>query len=154
MGNTSDLIQKLQDLFPGLKGEEGGAMPGLVVPADRLTALMQELKEQRGFNFLADVTAVDYPEGDKERIEVVYHLMAVPAATELRVKVSLDRRQPEVASLTGLWPAAEVQEREVYDLMGVIFTGHPNLQRILCPDDFSGHPLRKDFQPAATEGGQ
>jgi len=80
--------------------------------------------------------------------------LAVPAAQELRVKVSLDRRQPEVASLTALWPAAEVQEREVYDLMGVNFNGHPNLQRILCPDDFSGHPLRKDFQLAATEGGK
>ncbi|MDK2894446.1 MAG: NADH-quinone oxidoreductase subunit [Moorella sp. (in: firmicutes)] len=144
------LIEELQGLFPGVQGEEGVDMPALVVPADQLLAVMKELKERRGYNFLTDLTAVDYK--DEDRIEMVYHLLAVPEAKELRVKVNLSRRHPEVPSLTAIWPAAEVQEREVYDLMGVIFKGHPNLKRILCPDDFSGHPLRKDFQLNAGEG--
>ncbi|QGP93061.1 NAD(P)H-quinone oxidoreductase subunit J, chloroplastic [Neomoorella glycerini] len=144
------LIEELQRLFPGLQGEEGGDMPALVVPADQLLAVMKELKERQGFNFLADITAVDYK--NDEQIEMVYHLLAVPEARELRVKVNLNRRHPEVPSLTAIWPAADVQEREVYDLMGVAFPGHPNLKRILCPDDFTGHPLRKDFRLKAEEG--
>ncbi|OIQ59851.1 NADH-quinone oxidoreductase subunit 5 [Moorella thermoacetica] len=146
-----NFIQELQRLFPDLEVREGADMPALVVPADQLLALMAELKEKRGFNFLADLTAVDYPE-DK-RIEMVYHLLSVPGMAEIRVKVNLDRQQPEVPSLTALWPAANVQEREAFDLMGVKFPGHPDLKRILCPDDFAGHPLRKDFR-LQTEGGE
>ncbi|BCV21047.1 NADH-quinone oxidoreductase subunit C [Moorella sp. Hama-1] len=148
---TDSFIQEIQRLFPDLEVREGVDMPALVVPADQLAAVMTTLKEQQGFNFLADLTAVDFP--DDARIEMVYHLMSVPGMAELRVKVNLDRRQPEVPSLTTLWPAAGVQEREAFDLMGVKFTGHPHLKRILCPDDFEGHPLRKDFQ-FKTEGGE
>lgn len=146
-----NFIHELQRLFPDLEVREGVDVPALVVPADRLLALMTELKEKRGFNFLADLTAVDYPED--ERIEMVYHLLSVPGMAEIRVKVSLDRQHPEVPSLTALWPAANVQEREAFDLMGVKFPGHPGLKRILCPDDFAGHPLRKDFQ-LQTGGGE
>ncbi|AKX93738.1 NADH-quinone oxidoreductase subunit C [Neomoorella thermoacetica] len=146
-----NFIQELQRLFPDLEVREGVDVPALVVPADQLLALMTELKEKRGFNFLADLTAVDYPED--ERIEMVYHLLSVPGMAEIRVKVNLDRQHPEVPSLTALWPAANVQEREAFDLMGVKFPGHPDLKRILCPDDFVGHPLRKDFR-LQTEGGE
>ncbi|APC08097.1 NADH-quinone oxidoreductase subunit C [Neomoorella thermoacetica] len=146
-----NFIQELQRLFPDLEVREGVDVPALVVPADQLLALMTELKEKRGFNFLADLTAVDYPED--ERIEMVYHLLSVPGMAEVRVKVNLDRQHPEVPSLTALWPAANVQEREAFDLMGVKFPGHPDLKRILCPDDFVGHPLRKDFR-LQTEGGE
>ncbi|AOQ23660.1 NAD(P)H-quinone oxidoreductase subunit J [Moorella thermoacetica] len=146
-----NFIQELQRLFPDLEVREGVDVPALVVPADQLLALMTELKEKRGFNFLADLTAVDYPED--ERIEMVYHLLSVPGMAEIRVKVNLDRQHPEVPSLTALWPAANVQEREAFDLMGVKFPGHPDLRRILCPDDFVGHPLRKDFR-LQTEGGE
>ncbi|WP_258361181.1 NADH-quinone oxidoreductase subunit C [Moorella sulfitireducens] len=144
------LIEEIQDHFPGVQIEQGVDMPVMVVPADRLLAVMEELKEKQGFNFLSGLTAVDYK--DEDRIEMVYHLLAVPAAKMVRVKVNLNRQEPEVPSLTAIWPAAEVQEREVFDLMGVIFQGHPDLKRILCPDDFTGHPLRKDFQLNAGEG--
>lgn len=147
------LIEELTGLFPGVQGEEGIDMPTLVVPADQLLALMEELKERRGFNFLSDLTAVDFQAED--RIEMVYHLLAVPGGEALRVKVNLNRQEAEVPSLTSLWPAADVQEREAYDLMGVVFKGHPNLKRILCPDDFEGHPLRKDFKlVSGKEGGE
>jgi NADH-quinone oxidoreductase subunit C len=146
------VIKELQGLFPEVTGEKGLDMSVLVVPAHQLLAVMTELKEKHGLNFLADLTAVDYPK--EGRMEVVYHLMAVPKAVELRVKVNLERQHPEVASLTAIWPAADVQERETFDLLGVIFKGHPSLKRILCPDDFAGHPLRKDFQLNRTEGGE
>lgn len=147
------LIEELKGLFPGVQGEEGIDMPTLVVPADQLLALMEELKQRRGFNFLSDLTAVDFKAED--RIEMVYHLLAVPGGEALRVKVNLSRHGAEVPSLTSLWPAADVQEREAYDLMGVVFKGHPNLKRILCPDDFEGHPLRKDFKlNSGKEGGE
>lgn len=151
MKNIID-IEQLQLLFPGLQVEDGMDMPGLIIPAAELPQVMANLKEQQQFNFLADITAVDYK--DEEQIEVVYHLMAVPEVKELRVKVRVDREQPQVPTLTGLWPAANVQEREAYDLMGVIFSGHPDLKRILCPDDLVGYPLRKDFQFKEPERGE
>ncbi len=93
------------------------------------------------FDYLADITAVDW----LDRIEVVYRLTNLVSNTKLVIRVDLDRSNPEVDSVTGIWKGAEWQEREVYDLMGVKFTGHPDLRRILLPDDWEGHPLRKDY---------
>lgn len=145
------IIAELQLLCPEIKEEEGWDVPCIQVPVASLLAVMKNLKEQQCFNFLAALTAVDY-QADKQ-IEVVYHLMRLPEVKELRIKARVDREQPEVPSLTALWPAANVQEREAYDLMGVVFVGHPDLKRILCPDDMAGHPLRKDFQLQEPEGG-
>lgn len=139
----SCVIEDIKLFFPELKSEDSTDMPCLVVPADKLLPVVTKLKE-RGFNYLSGLTAVDYIE--ENQIEMVYFLMTVPQANELKIKVRLDREKPEIASLTAIWPAADAQEREVYDLMGVIFTGHGDLKRILCPDDFEGHPLRKDFK--------
>ncbi|MCG0277212.1 MAG: NADH-quinone oxidoreductase subunit C [Thermanaeromonas sp.] len=140
--NVKDL-EKLKERFPGVEVTEGIDMSTLWVPVGRLVEVMQVLKEDYGFNFLADLTGVDVPA--EEAIILVYHLMSVPSARETRVKVKLPRSEPRAPSLVSLWPAAEVQEREAFDLLGIIFEGHPNLKRILCPDDFEGHPLRKDF---------
>lgn len=93
-----------------------------------------------GFNFLVDLTAVE-----EERLSCIYHFMSLRNHELIRVKVKLNDKI-EIPSLTQDWPAANVQEREVYDLFGIKFIGHPNLKRILCPDDFIGHPLRKDFK--------
>lgn len=93
-----------------------------------------------GFNFLVDLTALE--EG---RLSCVYHFMSLTTNELIRIKVKLDEKL-EIPSLTKYWIAANVQEREVYDLFGINFIGHPNLKRILCPDDFEGHPLRKDFK--------
>lgn len=133
----------LKERFPGVEVTEGIDMATLWVPVDQLLEVMRVLKEDYGFNFLADLTGVDVP--PEEAIILVYHLMSVPSARETRVKVKLPRTEPRAPSLVRLWPAAEVQEREAFDLLGIIFEGHPNLKRILCPDDFQGHPLRKDF---------
>jgi|SRR5581483_3810972 NADH-quinone oxidoreductase subunit C len=106
-------------------------------------ALLRDEKECP-FNFLADVTCVDwYP--SEPRFEVVYHLLSIPNRERIRLKVRLDGGSPVVESITGVWPAANFFEREVYDLFGVRFSGHPYLRRIQMPEDWEGHPLRKDY---------
>jgi len=96
------------------------------------------------FNFLSDVTCVDwYPQ--EPRFEIVYHLLSIPKKERVRLKVRLNSGSPAVESVTPLWPAANFFEREVYDLFGVRFNGHPYLRRLLMPEDWEGHPLRKDY---------
>jgi NADH-quinone oxidoreductase subunit C len=96
------------------------------------------------FNFLSDITCVDwYPA--EPRFEVIYHLLSIPRKERVRLKVPLDASSPVLDSLTPLWPGADYFEREVFDLFGVRFAGHPNLRRILMPEDWEGHPLRKDY---------
>ncbi|MCA9100762.1 MAG: NADH-quinone oxidoreductase subunit C [Pirellulales bacterium] len=114
------------------------------------------------FDMLNCITVVDYLETDPKKaakaefephLEVVYHLWSVPNKVSLVLKVKLPRWQndeegqlPELASVAGVWRTADWHEREVYDLSGVNFVGHPNLRRILCPEDWVGHPLRKDYE--------
>jgi NADH-quinone oxidoreductase subunit C len=96
------------------------------------------------FNYLADLTCVDwYP--SEPRFEVVYHLLSISTKERVRLKARLDGSSAAIESVTSVWPAANFYEREVFDLFGVRFTGHPNLKRILMPDDWEGHPLRKDY---------
>ncbi len=96
------------------------------------------------FNFLSDITCVDwYPA--EPRFEVVYHLLSIAEKERVRLKVRLDSASPVVDSLTPLWPGANYFEREVFDLFGIRFTGHPYLRRLLMPEDWQGHPLRKDY---------
>jgi len=96
------------------------------------------------FNFLADVTCVDwYP--SEPRFEVIYHLLSIPQKERVRLKVRLNGDSPVVESVTSVWPSANFFEREVYDLFGVRFTGHPYLRRIQMPENWEGHPLRKDY---------
>lgn len=103
------------------------------------------------FDFLANLTAVDWPK--REVIEVVYHLVSYPHRHEIVMKTELPRRDPRVPSVSGLYKIANWLEREQYDLLGVVFEGHPDLRRLLMPDDWVGHPMRKDFrEPKAYRG--
>jgi NADH-quinone oxidoreductase subunit C len=96
------------------------------------------------FNFLSDVTCVDwYP--SEPRFEVVYHLLSISKKERVRLKVHLNSSSTSIDSITSLWPGANFFEREVYDLFGVRFAGHPYLRRIMMPEDWEGHPLRKDY---------
>jgi len=96
------------------------------------------------FNYLCDLTALDwYP--SEPRFEVVYHLLSIPTKERVRLKAKLDGSSPAIESATSVWPSANHYEREVFDLFGIRFTGHPNLKRIMMPDDWEGHPLRKDY---------
>ncbi len=135
-------------------------MPTAYVSREHLVEVCRTLRDHPGlqFAFLAEVTACDYHPA-QPRFEVVYHLaclgeaFAQPGgaapARRLRLKVRVpDGTSPTdawVPSVTGVWPAANWMEREVYDMFGIAFTGHPDLRRILMPDDWEGHPLRKDF---------
>lgn len=96
------------------------------------------------FNFLSDITCVDWLPSEP-RFEVVYHLLSIPKKERVRLKVCLNSANPAVESLTSLWPGANYFEREVFDLFGIRFTGHPYLRRILMPEEWEGHPLRKDY---------
>lgn len=102
---------------------------------------MLHSEPEMGFDYLADITAIDW----QDRIEVVYHLTALSRNDKVALRVTLDREKPEVDSVTSVWKGANYQEREVYDLMGVVFAGHPDLRRILLPEDWDGFPLRKDY---------
>jgi NADH-quinone oxidoreductase subunit C len=96
------------------------------------------------FNFLSDVTCVDwYP--SEPRFDVVYQLLSIAKKERLRLKVRLGNDSPTLESVTSVWPAANFFEREVFDLFGIRFTGHPYLRRIQMPEDWEGHPLRKDY---------
>jgi NADH-quinone oxidoreductase subunit C len=96
------------------------------------------------FNYLSDITCVDwYPA--EPRFEVIYHLMSIPKKDRVRLKVRLDSASPAVESLTSVWPGANYFEREVFDLFGIRFNRHPYLVRLLMPEDWEGHPLRKDY---------
>jgi NADH-quinone oxidoreductase subunit C len=96
------------------------------------------------FNAFSDLTCVDwYP--SEPRFELVYHLLSIANKERVRLKVKLSSSSPAVESITSIWPGANYFEREVFDLFGIRFTGHPYLRRILMPEDWEGHPLRKDY---------
>ena len=102
--------------------------------------------QNNGFNILADVTAIDnLTLGGFERYCVVYHLLSHEYCERITVKAYIAESNPSLPSVESLWKTADWQEREIYDLFGIIFTGHPNLIRIMNPDDYNGHPLRKDY---------
>jgi NADH-quinone oxidoreductase subunit C len=102
------------------------------------------LVQKAGYNFLEDITCVDlYP--TEPRFQVTYHILSHSLKARLRVAVPVDSLDLEVSSITPVWPSADFYEREVFDLFGVRFGGHPNLRRIMMPDEWEGHPLRKDY---------
>ena len=114
-----------------------------IAPA-RIRWACEILKSRRGYSFLSDVTAVDwYP--SEPRFEVVYQLCCYERKERLRLKCRISGGLPEIESVTGVWAAANWYEREVFDLFGIRFHGHPDLRRILMPEEWEGHPLRKDY---------
>lgn len=121
----------------------------IIVPPARIAALCQALRDapELRYDFLADVTAVDWPDR-VPRFDVVYHLLSIPTRAVVRLKVRVGdegEEQPHVPSVEAIWPAANWFEREIYDLFGLVFDGHPDLRRIMMPDDWTTHPLRKDY---------
>ncbi len=143
---TSDpVVEKLRAAFPRVDFREANyGIPTLIVPHESLVDVCQYLKSTPGleFDYLASVTAIDY----LDRIDVVYQMRSLKHRQDFVLRVEVDRDDSVAPSVTGVWRAADYQEREIYDLMGVTFTGHPNLKRILLYDEFDGHPLRKDWR--------
>jgi NADH-quinone oxidoreductase subunit C len=96
------------------------------------------------FNYLSDITCVDWHPSEP-RFEVIYHLLSIPHKERVRLKVRLSGENPALDSITSVWPGANYFEREIFDLFGIRFNGHPYLRRILMPETWEGHPLRKDY---------
>ena len=115
----------------------------LTVRAERVPAVLEHLRA-RGYRFLASVHGVDYyPE--EPRLGVHYELLDMARVDRLTVELRVSTEHPEVDSVTREWPTADHQEREIYDMFGVVFRGHPDLRRLLMPEDYEGHPQRRDF---------
>ena len=118
----------------------------IVVNGEKIVEICRYCRDTKGleYNFLSDVTGIDYyPQ--EPRFAVAYHLYSMLLNRSLRLKVYLPGEEPSVPSVTEIYPAANWSEREIYDLLGVNFAGHPDLRRILMPDNWEGHPLRKDY---------
>jgi NADH-quinone oxidoreductase subunit C len=137
-------IAALKAAFPRVSEETElkEDLPCVVVGRDDILGVLEMLR-RAGFDFLLDLTAVDYP-GRAARFDIVYHLYSFDARQRLRVKTRAAAGEA-VPTASGLWKSANWFEREVFDLFGVQFEGHPNLVRIVMPDDWVGHPLRKDY---------
>lgn len=168
------ILKIIQEVFPEDITEvvATGVHPHAVVKAERWHAIALFLRddERLRFDWLRCISAVDHIEDNL--LTAVYDLHAtLPAGrpdevwrvrNEIAIKIRVNRDDPHIPSVADVWPAANWHEREAYDLLGIIFDGHPDLRRILCCDDWVGHPLRKDYEfplefhgiPAVTEYGQ
>jgi NADH-quinone oxidoreductase subunit C len=115
----------------------------LVVGRDIVHEILHILANDEGFDYCVDLTAVHYPKNEKP-LEIVYILYSFPKNERIRIKTTIAEGE-QVPTATDLWPTADWLEREVFDMFGIVFTGHPNLKRILLPDGWKGYPLRKDY---------
>ncbi|WP_183560263.1 NADH-quinone oxidoreductase subunit C [Mucilaginibacter sp. SP1R1] len=147
------LIQKFGEAV--ITGEEtGGLQPALLINPDDIVAVCLELRNnpKTYFDFLSSLSGVHYND-ENNRYGVVYHLASIPFKLQLTLKISKPYNRestelPEFKSVTSVYRTADWHERETYDLLGIFFEGHPDLRRILLPDDWEGFPLRKDYQIA------
>lgn len=147
---NKDLLEKLQTDFPAAIEFLGESEPySIVLKKEFLLEVLEYLKKdnQYDFSMLNSLTAVDY----KDYLEVVYHLYSYNKKHMIVIKVKLDKERPTIESVSPIWKTADFQEREVFDLFGIWFKNHPNMRRILLPEDFEGHPLLKDFQMMSME---
>ncbi len=141
---------ELEERFPEIGRDERKGYEGYIIPAEKLVGFASVLRDEFGYDFLSSVTGVDYMPED--RMEVVYHAYQTTGGPGLVYKVQVDRDDPVVPSLTPIFPGANLQEREAWDLMGIRFEDHPNLKRVLLWEGFEGHPLRKDWREPFYEG--
>ncbi|WP_460594094.1 NADH-quinone oxidoreductase subunit C [Geomonas sp. Red276] len=146
MAENNRAVVKLKERFADalLETKEFRGEVTVTVKKEKILEVLKCLKEDLKYNFLVDVTAVDYL-GQDPRFMVVYQLTSIPNKDKIRVKAPVTEEDCSIDSATALWNSADWLEREVYDLMGVKFANHPNLVRILMTDDWVGHPLRKDY---------
>ena len=144
---AKEIYARLEKQFPGkVSGFQGDVFdPNLHVDPQAIVEVCRYLRDNPDLKFetLSDLTGLDLPKENK--IQVVYHLFSYPHRHQIVIKVDLPRESPHVSTMEGVWKAANWMEREVFDLFGVIFEGHSDLRRILLPEDWVGHPLRKDY---------
>ncbi len=147
MPAAPETVEALKSQFPGVVESEFRGQTRVVVPRESVFAALEYLKESRGFDLLVDVTCVDYLNyrDALERFGLVYLLANTVTNERITVRCFLDEPDLTVPSVTPLWAGADWMEREVWDMFGIQFEGHPNLRRILLPEEFTAFPLRKDY---------
>jgi NADH-quinone oxidoreductase subunit C len=168
--NANELALQLGNRFPGLvsaPSEFRGEVTVNVADASRMREVCAACRKDLGFNFLVDITSIDHY-GDEPRFTVAYHLYGLEHRQYLRLKTTVTEEAAELPSVTTIWRTADWHEREIFDMMGIRFGGHPDLRRILMWEGYPHHPLRKDFplagkasevpevaftKPAPLEGG-
>ncbi len=147
--NPAALLQQLQQAVPSARLESAPSIdlqPTIVVDRESAPAVLRTLCDNPDlrFAFLAELTAIDvWPR--EPRFEVVYILVSIEHRARLRLRVTLPGDAAHIATASSIWPGANWLEREVWDMFGIFFDGHPDLRRLLMPDDWEGHPLRKDY---------
>lgn len=152
MTAPADAATILKGKFPQVTDRASSDHPAVNVPVADIVAVLTTLRDQLGYDFLADLTAIDWAEGVSPRFTIVYHLFSTSTAAYVRVATDCaNDLEPAGPSVVSLWPGANWHERECYDMFGIKFEGHPDLRRILMWDGYPGWPLRKDFPLAGVE---
>jgi NADH-quinone oxidoreductase subunit C len=137
-------VKDLEANFGGQATEFRGQMQ-LNLPVEQIVAAAKALRDEHDFEVMPDITAVDYWPETAPRFHVVYQFNSISQNIRLTVRVPLDGNEPTMPTMTGVFPNANWLERELWDMFGIRFEGHPDLRRILMPFDWEGHPLRKDY---------
>jgi NADH-quinone oxidoreductase subunit C len=146
MSTFADVSSALREKFPAASVRASLDHPAFNVPAGEALAVLGWLRDAAGYEMLMDVTAIDWSAEVAPRFTVVWHLYSATAHTYLRVAANCaSAAEPQMPSATALWPGANWHERETYDMFGIVFTGHPDLRRILMWDGYPYFPLRKEF---------
>jgi NADH-quinone oxidoreductase subunit C len=151
-GYFDDVYDALAEAFPGLDDAiervvvDRGELTLHIVPS-RIVDVCKAMRDDEALRFelCSSVSGVDYLGGDERRLHVAYHLTSMTYRRQVRLEVAVTAENPYVPSVTSVYPTADWQERETYDMFGVVFEGHPGLTRILMPDDWEGFPQRKDY---------
>lgn len=148
---AAEIIAAIAPVVPGavyepLSSSDEAVTPGVLVSRDHILATCRALQSTAGLEYVSfsDVTAVDFFPHRDPRFDVVYHLVSPHRRARVRLKLRV-RAEESVPSITSLFPGAGWPERELYDLFGIVFEGHDDLRRLMMPDDWDGHPLRKDY---------
>jgi NADH-quinone oxidoreductase subunit C len=138
------LTKGISDKFK-IEAQEFRGEATLVVPPEKITAVLQSLRDEDGFDFLIDITAVDYWPAEEPRFHVVYHVVSTTSHQVLCLRAPLNGNSPAIPTAEKVWPNANWYEREVWDMFGIRFEGHSDLRRIIMPYEWEGFPLRKDY---------
>ncbi|MFN2446437.1 MAG: NADH-quinone oxidoreductase subunit C [Vicinamibacterales bacterium] len=148
---AAEIIAELQSVMPhgtfvAVTTPDAAVTPTIQVPVAQLIDVCTVLRDRPSLEYVAfsDATAADFYPGRDPRFDVVYHLVSPHRRARVRLKIRVAGGEP-VPSLTSLWPGADWPERELFDLFGIVFEGHPDLRRLLMPEDWEGYPLRKDY---------
>jgi len=149
------IAEKIKEKFPDevLEIKEFRGQASILLKKDRILDICKHLHDdpELCFDYLVDLCGADYSESKEKRFEVIYHLYSMTHCHLIRLKAEAPAINPEIDSVTSVWAGANWHERECYDMFGIIFKGHPDLRRILMPEDWEGYPLRKDYPVEGPE---